>query len=164
MQAGDLERTERKAENNPKVHRCAANPILTQRHNINLSKSFEPEYRDYASYSKSRSPNSEEYPEKYRMMSSEKRNHERNTHVDLVLDWLLRASVEKEKQKNEDPSALSWGTIQQLNKTTWLLGAFQVVLIILFATVAGDQVKNCDFCCSFLLSHCCCDHALLLHA
>lgn len=74
------------------------------------------------------------------MANSEKKSHSHDSHVDLVLDWLLRASIEKEKQKNEDPSTLSWGTIQQLNKTTWLLGIFQVVLIILFATLGGSEV------------------------
>ena len=72
-------------------------------------------------------------------MNSDRRTTD-SSHVDLVLDWLQRASVEKERQKNDDPSTLSWGTIQQLNKTTWLLGVFQVVLIILFATVAGSEV------------------------
>ena len=61
-------------------------------------------------------------------------------HVDLILDWLHRATVEKDRKKSEDTSPLSWGTIQQLNKTTYLLGIFQVVLIILFATVAGSEV------------------------
>ena len=62
-------------------------------------------------------------------------------HVDLILDWLQRATVEKERKKSEDMSPLSWGTIQQLNKTTYLLGIFQIVLIILFATLAGSEVE-----------------------
>lgn len=62
-------------------------------------------------------------------------------HVDLILDWLHRATVEKDRKKSEDTSPLSWGTIQQLNKTQFLLGVFQVVLIILFATVAGSEVR-----------------------
>lgn len=61
-------------------------------------------------------------------------------HVDIILDWLHRATIEKEKKKNESVETLPWGTAQQLNKTTWLLGAFQIVIIILFATVAGSEV------------------------
>ena len=63
-------------------------------------------------------------------------------HVDLILDWLQRATIEKEKKKNESAETLPWGTVQQLNKTTWLLGAFQIVIIILFATVAGSEVMG----------------------
>jgi hypothetical protein len=65
-----------------------------------------------------------------------------NGHVQLILDWLNRAATNKERhrEENEKKSTLSWGTIQQLNKTTWLLGCFQVILIILFATLGGTQV------------------------
>lgn len=70
-------------------------------------------------------------------MSEKKRT---DLHVDLILDWLHRATVEKDKKKREDKAPLSWGTIQQLNKTTSLLGIFQIVLIILFATLAGSEV------------------------
>jgi hypothetical protein len=74
------------------------------------------------------------------MTSSQHDKQKKDLHVDLVLDWLNRAMIEKEKKKSEDVTSLSWGTIQQLHKTTWLLGIFQVVLIILFATVAGSEV------------------------
>jgi hypothetical protein len=74
------------------------------------------------------------------MTSSQHDKQKKDLHVDLVLDWLNRAMIEKDKKKNEDVTTLSWGTIQQLHKTTWLLGIFQVVLIILFATVAGSEV------------------------
>lgn len=77
------------------------------------------------------------------MMSSQ-HDRKKDLHVDLVLDWLNRAMIEKDKKKNEDVATLSWGTIQQLNKTTWLLGIFQIVLIILFATVAGSEV-TCSY-------------------
>jgi hypothetical protein len=68
----------------------------------------------------------------------------RDLHVDPILDWLHRASINKEKLRIEldRKSTLSWGTIQQLNKTTWLLGCFQVVLIILFATLGGSEVLD----------------------
>lgn len=71
-------------------------------------------------------------------MSEKKRT---DLHVDLILDWLHRATIEKDKKKREDKAPLSWGTIQQLNKTTYLLGIFQIVLIILFATLAGSEVS-----------------------
>lgn len=65
-------------------------------------------------------------------------------HVDPILDWLHRASINKEKNRIEmdKNSTLSWGTIQQLNKTTWLLGCFQIALIILFATLGGSEVLD----------------------
>ena len=52
--------------------------------------------------------------------------------------------VELLEKKREDlkkrSDFISWDAVDQLAKTTYLLGIFQVTLIILFATVGGSQI------------------------
>lgn len=61
-------------------------------------------------------------------------------HRDFIIDWLDRVLVERKVQKNDLDSSRQWGTDKQLNNAAWLLGIFQVTLIILYATVGGTQL------------------------
>lgn len=67
-------------------------------------------------------------------MFSEKSKDENLT--EFIVTLLRRAKLEKEKHKNVEN--VPWDSINQLSKTTWLLGIFQITLIILFATLAGE--------------------------
>lgn len=53
-------------------------------------------------------------------------------------EWLRLIALEKENERNH-PEEVVWGSQSALNNTTWLLGAMQVMLLILFATVGGNE-------------------------
>jgi ammonium transporter Rh len=74
---------------------------------------------------------------KRRRMEKRSRNER---HVDVVLDWLQNLRHDQVNRRIADEGDFAWGNVQQLNYATWLLGGFQVFLIILFATVAGSEV------------------------
>jgi hypothetical protein len=68
------------------------------------------------------------------------------------LEWIERAKEEKKKSNGRielsyctiislELEFVSWDAIDQLSKTTILLGVSQIVLIILFATVGG-KISN----------------------
>ena len=62
-------------------------------------------------------------------------------HREFILDWFDRAIKQRENQKDQSRKGeLQWGTSEQLNLATWVLGIFQITLIILFATVGGSQI------------------------
>ena len=66
----------------------------------------------------------------------EQQNHQKLDNLsEVIISILKRAKDEKEKHKNAEN--VSWEATDQLTKTTWLLGLFQVTLIILFATLGG---------------------------
>lgn len=70
--------------------------------------------------------------------------------LEVITDWLERALAAKEKQKEKradgvtDDIADSWGAGTELSKTTWLLGIFQVFLIIMFGitTSGGSELVD----------------------
>ena len=76
----------------------------------------------------------------------EKRNkHQRNHHVDVVLDWLVHLREEQARKRVADHSVkeqLAWGSQAQLEKTATFLAIFQIFLIILFACVGGSEVLD----------------------
>jgi len=58
----------------------------------------------------------------------------------FVSAWVRRAQAAKANCKTSEVA--SWEAVDQLTKTTWLLGTIQVTLIILFATVGGAEILD----------------------
>ena len=56
------------------------------------------------------------------------------------IELLERAQIARSHKKRDEVEIKS--TQNQLRYTTWLLSIFQIILIILFATVAGSQLNN----------------------
>lgn len=55
----------------------------------------------------------------------------------FIGEWLKLIAAEKEKKKTTE---VQWGTQESLNKAVWVLGLWQVMLIILFACVGGTEL------------------------
>jgi len=60
-------------------------------------------------------------------------------HREFILDWFERAVKQRELQTEFQKKELEFGTTEQLSRATWALGIFQVMMIILYATVGGVQ-------------------------
>lgn len=68
--------------------------------------------------------------------------------VGIIVDWLERALAAKERLKEAkengkvDDIADSWVATSELNKTTWLIGLFQIFLIIMFGICGGSELVD----------------------
>jgi len=58
----------------------------------------------------------------------------------FAAEWLRLIALEKENERNHKEEEIVWGSMSSLNNTTWFLGALQLMLLILFATVAGNEI------------------------
>ncbi len=58
----------------------------------------------------------------------------------FAAEWLRLIAIEKENERNNKEEEIVWGSMSSLNNTTWFLGGLQVMLLILFATVAGNEI------------------------
>jgi len=65
--------------------------------------------------------------------------------VDVIVDWLERAAKEKAAQAQQrvlENDEGSFSTASAMSHSIWLIGSFQVVLIILFACLADNEVLD----------------------
>ena len=60
--------------------------------------------------------------------------------VSFASEWLHAISIRQKKEQTSEEH--SWTAKKSLNEATWILGIFQITLLILFATVTGTEVLD----------------------
>lgn len=72
-------------------------------------------------------------------------SHKSDNLSSFAVKWLEKSLVEhKRLQTDQNKNDTPWNLQANLTKTAWLLGLFQVMLIIFFATMGGKETLNAD--------------------